>query len=151
MILALLQFASDAGTDGPAALLADPEVAAAVDALMKADGAGPLVTLGLVLFLVNLIIRKGGLKYLPAGKVTDFLKTRGGGWALNGVLALLGAGGTLLKAGGPISLSTLGSALAKSVLTAAVAVMVNELQKDTAAAKEAGAKAADDPGPTVNS
>lgn len=153
MIFALLQQVSvvDGGTGGPVDLLTDPEVAEAFSKLVQADGAGSLATLGAALYFVNLVIRKGGLKYLPAGRVTDFLKTRWGGWLLNAALALGGGGLALARTGAPISFASVWSMVLKSITVAAVAVMANELHKDVVEAQSAGAEAAKDPGPTVNS
>lgn len=153
MLFALLQVVVvDGGTGGPVDLLSDPEVAEAFTKLMQAEGAGPLAILGAALFLVNVALRKGGLKYLPPGKVTDFLKTRWGGWALNAVLALGGGATAMASTGMPFSLANLGSMAVKALMTAAVAVMANELRKDVAEAQDAGKAAAsnDDAGPSAN-
>ena len=107
--------------------------------------------MGAALFFVNVLVRKGALQRLPPGKLSDFLNSRLGGWIINLSLALGGGAVTMAGAGSPITIAALGAMALKAGLAAAVAVMVNELQKDIAKAKDAGKAAAADPAPTINS
>lgn len=152
-----LQAVADAGTAGSvdplaaiAPLLSDPEVAAAAQKFMESKDAGVLAGMGALLYLVNLLFRKGVFKKLPPGKVSDFVNSKKGGWIINIALAVGGGAMSMFGAGTPISIGSVISMLLKAGVAAGVAVAANELQKDVSAAKTAGEAAAKDPGPSIN-
>ncbi len=100
---------------------------------------GPVVIAALVLsvWLVRFLARK-----FPSFKPLAWVSSSWGGWALNLGGSLLAAIGTLVFAGGPLSVAAVVSAVIAAAVTGFASAGVVELKKDLlAGAKSEGAAA----------